>query len=66
MTAVKDILEAISVVIPFLERYPGWVKAIVGAWLVLTLVMVDLFHFCSSTQPWRRLAQGSVGRATSA
>lgn len=43
---LKKFVSAFNLIIPFLEPYPTWVKAVIGGWILLTAFIVICLLFC--------------------
>lgn len=48
---VKDFVDGLQSLVPFLQSYPLWVKSVVVAWIFLTAVMVVGFLFFRNPLP---------------
>lgn len=58
----KKMLDWLSVVIPFLDPYPVWVKASVAAWLVFSAVILVMLLFFRAAPESRQAAAPPAGQ----
>jgi hypothetical protein len=47
---MKSLVEALTLMIPFLAAYPTWVKLLAGAWIALSAVLVICLLFARPPQ----------------
>lgn len=57
---MKNVFDTLITVIPFLSPYPGWVKGVVGFWILFTAIMLVILLY---TRPQEKQAQTLVAKS---